>query len=26
MDWIYLVQDTEKWQSFVNKVMSLRVP
>jgi hypothetical protein len=23
MDWIHLAQDTEKWQNFVNRVMSI---
>jgi hypothetical protein len=25
-DWIYLAQDMDQWQAFVNTVMSLRVP
>jgi len=26
MDWIVLAQDGDRWQAFVNAVMSLRVP
>ena len=26
MNWIDLVQDTDRWQAFVNAVMKLRVP
>jgi hypothetical protein len=26
MDWIHLAQDTDKWQTLVDKVMDLQVP
>jgi hypothetical protein len=26
MDWIYLVQDSDKWRALVSSVMNLRVP
>jgi hypothetical protein len=26
MDWIHVAEDTEQWQTFMNKVINLRVP
>jgi hypothetical protein len=26
VDWIYLVQDTDRWMALVNTIMNLRVP
>jgi hypothetical protein len=26
MDWIYMVQDWDRWQALANAVMNLRVP
>jgi hypothetical protein len=26
VDWVYMAQDKDQWQTFVNKIMNFRVP